>query len=240
MLHEKHPLPIDSDIVYDDYTHTYGLRSRPTVSFSSVTKVASSRFPPFNKSLVSAKLSQSTRGKYAGMTPAEIEKSWATTAKLGTQLHAEIETYYNGGALPAHQGFRKAAAMLQDVLGLRPWRTELKMASSSAKIAGTADMIFHQAFKTPAEGVIIVDWKRMEDAPDSCKYDNCSKELAHLQAGKFWKYALQLNLYAQLLWDSCKIPTVQMLLVLLHPDGTGYDVLRVPRMPEAAVIYRNP
>ena len=141
--------------------------------------------------------------------------------------------------MPGHTGFCRASALLRHVMRLEPWRSELRMASANG-LAGTADMIFKQAGKPTSEGVVIVDWKRTAEAPQDSKYDHCRKELSHLPAGKFWKYATQLNLYAHLLWDTCRVPTVQMLLVLLHPNGSQYDVLLVPEMPEVAAIYRFP
>ena len=88
-------------------------------------------------------------------------------------------------------------------------------------------------------GVTIVDWKRTAEAPDQCRYDNCRGTMSHLPAGKFWKYAAQLNMYKHLLWDSCHIYTKTLLLVLLHPDGSSYDILSVPLMPEVEAAYRK-
>lgn len=239
MLQRKHPLSIDSDILYDDESHAYGLRRFPGKRFESVTSVAASRMPPFNGAVISAKLAESGRGKYRGKTASEIRGMWAELATLGTALHARVETFYNGGLAPAHDGFNRAAAVLKEVLGLRPWRSELRMASAKTAMAGTADMVFTSAGKGPEDGVTIVDWKRTDTAPADSRYETCLKELSHLPGGKFWKFAVQLNLYAQLLWDTCQVPTVKMLLVLLHPSGIGYDILRVPHMPEVEAIYRR-
>lgn len=240
MLSDRYPLAIDSDIVYDDVSHSYGLRSRPGIPFTSVTAVAGSRMPQFNAAVVSAKLAQAGRGKYAGQSADAIRQSWKDAATLGTALHAEIENFYNGGVLPPHRGFLRTARMLSDVLGLEPWRSELKMASANSRIAGTADMIFKRKGRPVTDGVVIVDWKRTEEAPRFSKYDQCRRELAHLPAGKFWKFALQINLYAHLLLDTCGVVASDMFIVLLHPSGETSEILRVPSMPEAKLIYRHP
>lgn len=239
MLRHRYPLEIDKDIVYDDVSHSYGLRSRPGKPFRSVTSITSQRMPPFNASVISARLAQSNRGKYKGKSAEEIQASWKSLATMGTALHAEIELYYNGGPAPSHAGFRSAASILSDVLGLEPWRSELKMASGRTGVAGTADMIFKKRGQPVSQGVTIVDWKRTDEAPDTCKYDQCRRELAHLPAGKFWKFALQLNLYSHLLYDTCNVVASDMLLVLLHPSSSSFDILRVPTMPEASIIYRS-
>ena len=236
MLKQLNPLEIDKIVLYDDVSHSYGLRTFPGKQFKSVTAIAATRMPPFDKTVISAKLAASSKGKYAGKSAQEIRKLWADLASLGTALHANIEAYYNGGAMPDHLGFRRAAAVLKDVLLLRPYRTELQMAAANG-VAGTADMIFTTLGKLPQDGITIVDWKRTDEAPVDCRYDKCRRELQHLPAGKFWKFALQVNLYAHLLWDTCRLPTIRMLLVLLHPNGSGYDILNVPLMPEARTIY---
>ena len=239
MLQARYPLPIDVDVLYDDESHTYGLRSCPGKPFKSVTAVAGMRMPPFDAAAVSSKLAASGRGAYAGKSAKEIRESWSKLAALGTALHADVETYYNGGPQPNHNGFIDAASVLKIGLNLNPWRSELRMASATTGIAGTSDMIFTTNGEPPKNGVTIVDWKRTDKAPEWCRYDTCRRELSHLPAGKFWKFAVQLNLYALLLWDTCQIPTVKMLFVLLHPNGNEYNILKVPQMPEIAAVYRR-
>lgn len=239
MLQCKHPLAIDTELRFDDDTHTYQLLSTPTQHFTSVTTVSAQWYPPFNATVISAKLAAAARGKYAGKTAAEIRKEWAEAATLGTALHADIETYYNGGAMPCHKGFVRAAALIRHVLRYVPWRSELRMASAATGIAGTADMIFTEAGKKASDGVIIVDWKRTAEAPENCRFDQCRGILSHLPAGKYWKFAAQLNLYKHLLWDTCGVYTKQLLLVLLHPDGSRYDIVHVPEMMEIEAAYQK-
>ena len=239
MLQAQNPLAIDDDILYDDATHSYGLRSKPGQRFRSVTEIASSRMPPFDSAVISAKLAASGRGKYKGKTAEEIQQSWKQLAALGTALHAEIEAFYNGGPEPAHSGFSCAAKVLRDDMGLEPWRAELKMASAATSVAGTADMILKTKGASVADGVTMVDWKRTSEAPEHSKYDACRMELSHVPGGKFWKFAVQLNFYAELLWDTCGVPTTQMLVVLLHPNGKEHRILRVPRMPEVHAMYHR-
>ena len=57
--------------------------------------------------------------------------------------------------------------------------------------------------------------------------------------GKYWKFAAQLNLYKHLLWDTCEVYAKQLLLVLLHPDGSRYDIFHVPEMMEIQAAYQK-
>ena len=232
-LAQAHPLPVDKSVKFDEAGHVYIMPEHPLVQFTSVTSVVNTLMPPFRPGIISAKLAKANKGRYAGMSAHEIRQSWSEASRLGTMLHASIEAFYNGEAkledVP-HPDFNEIADFFSADLNLRPWRTELRMAHEELRMSGTADMIFVSP-SGPAAGVTIVDWKRTAGAPKDNDYEMCRRELAHLPAGKFWRYAAQLNLYAHLLKASCNVPTARLILVLLNPDG-GYEIQDVPFMPE--------
>lgn len=213
--------------------------------------------PPFRPDIISAKLARNASGKYAGMSAQEIRRAWTEAAQQGTLLHAAVEAYYNRSQhfsenaawdpaaeetaikrIVPHPDFGEVAAFFRDEMHLIPWRSELKMADPTTRISGTADMIFVTP-EGPSAGVVIVDWKRTATAPKENKFAMCRGELAHLQAGKFWKFAMQLNLYAHLLKTTCGVPVQKLILACLNPDG-GYEIELVPFMPEEtqAIVKR--
>ena len=97
------------------------------------------------------------RGKYAGKTAAEFERSGPRRRPL--ERHSTPRLKRTTTAAQRHRtgGFVRAAALIRHVLRYVPWRSELRMASAATGIAGTADMIFTEAGKEASDGVIIVD-----------------------------------------------------------------------------------
>ena len=239
-LARKNPLPVDEAVHFDEEKHLYTMPAHPGVTFVSVTSVVNTLMPPFRPGVVSAKLATANKGRYAGMSAHEIRKSWSEAARLGTELHAGIEAFYNGEAslqdVP-HPDFNEIAEFFSNDLNLVPWRSELRMAHQDLAMSGTADMVFVSP-AGPAAGVTIVDWKRTASAPKENQYEMCRLELSHLQAGKFWRYAAQLNLYAHLLKATCGVPCARLILVLLNPDG-GYEIQEVPFMPEMQKVVER-
>ena len=237
-LQQQHPLPVDDAVLFRETSHQYGLRDCPTRRFTTVTQAVSRLLPPFNADLISAKLSKSTTGKYAGMSAAAIRNEWKLAAHYGTRMHAAIEDFYNGRQEVPHLpiDFCEVDTFLQSDLDLAPFRSELRMADAASGLAGTADQIFQK--RTDPTKFVIIDWKRTAPISKSNPFENGYHELAHLPATKFMKFAMQLNLYAILFRQSCGLTAVQLLLVAMHPDN-GYEIHDVPFMPEAEAVYNR-
>lgn len=240
MLQSLHPVLADGAVLFDSERHRYTLRDAPAKRLTTVTQAVSALLPPFDAAAISAKLAKASKGHYSGMTPAAIRAEWNLAARLGTQMHAAIEEFYNGAKPESGQlvhlpeDFDEIDAFLRHELNLEPFRSELRMADAESLLAGTADQVFRN--KLQPDEYVIVDWKRTPSVPKTNQYDRGRGELAHLEATKFLKFAMQLNLYAILLDKSCSLQAQRLLLIVFYPSG-GYEVHDVPFMAEAQSVY---
>lgn len=238
MLKKKHPLPCDDCVLFNEDAHQYVLPDYPDVRLTTITEAVALLLPRFDTTAVSTKLAKKGKGRYAGMTAASIRAEWTMAARLGTQMHKAIEDYYNGADkttlhhLP--HDFVEVDDFLCKDLNLIPYRSELKMADRTSLLAGTADQIY-QSTINPLH-FVIADWKRTATIPKTNPYERGLKELAHHDASKFIKFAMQLNLYALLLTQTCGLSVTRLLLVAMYPLG-GYEIHDVPFMPEARAVY---
>ena len=171
-----------------------------------------------------------------------IEKGRSASA-LGTYMHRQIELFLNGveadtASIEMTQ-FKQFMVEL-DRARLIPFRTEWSIFDERRMIAGQVDAIFKHVDK---EEYHMVDWKR------------CSKSLSP-QAGRHFQkyglppceqfidnqwshYAAQQNIYAVMLEQQYGIRLKSMHLLQLHPDQTGYKLIRIPAFPLIAKVMMN-
>lgn len=100
--HNAHPR--DQYLVFDEPTHKYTILLDPHSQYTSATTFVHSHFPHFDQDDVIAKILRNPKhkspdSKYFNMTAENIRESWrqnaAQASELGTQLHFEIECFYN-------------------------------------------------------------------------------------------------------------------------------------------------
>jgi hypothetical protein len=256
MLKSLHPHDKDNDICFFEKGHRYEWRK--SLSFVSVTTFLKSKFPEFNADAVITKLQLSNRWRTMGpddiywdpvtlapMTKELILTKWLLTkwlantgaSELGTQLHRQIEQYYNNAdndesAVPIQDRswtqFLDFAAEYKSKF--TPFRTEWVVYDSNVHIAGSIDMVVQNS---DDGSFSIYDWKRSKDAlsPEN-PYREFSHipELSHVPATTYWKYAMQLNMYKYILETNYDMKIRDLHLVRLHPNFDTYAVIDVPDM----------
>ena len=251
-LARKTPHPRDQRIAFRASDHVYFIDG-VSGKYTSVTTVISRQFPSFDadavaKNMVTSnafinghkKYEQYMHMKAACSTDQElvdtIKRSWATLggeeASKGTSLHRDIELFYNDvdvDVLNTSPEYGHFTAYAQDMaqLGLRPWRTELKVFGEAELISGSVDMVF-----VDREGRFrLRDWKRSKKISYFGFGKKANGLLSHLHACNFQKYSLQLNLYKYLIDKYYGITIFDMAIVVFHPNQSTYQELKIDHNP---------
>ncbi len=201
--------------------------------YKSVTTLIDEQFEQFDADKWAA-----IKAPSLGMTPEEVKEMWRAkgekAACLGTQLHADIESFYLGEPQPttdsAYDHFRRFAEQYH----LQPFRTEWAIYDEASRIAGTLDMLDYQ------NGVFtIYDWKRSNKIvvggtpeKESRWGKRAKAPIAHIPDTTFWHYALQQSAYRYILEKNYGIHVAQCNLVVLHPDYIRPYVVEVPYLRE--------
>lgn len=167
----------------------------------------------------------------------EIEQAWEdkrnTAANLGTQLHLDIEKFFDSGKTIKPINKKEFNFFLDfyesHLSQLQLYRTEWRIFDDLIYVAGTADMIFKKQDGT----YVIYDWKRSEKISSigfkgkkgngvCSEFDDCN----------YNHYCLQLNIYKKILEDHYAKPVSEMYFVQLHPNFDTYKIFEVPDMRE--------
>ena len=233
-LTKKHAHPRDEHITFDEGPHIYTIDGDS--GFMSVTTWIHTHFSKFDADQVldnmfRGKKMQDPNYKYYGMTREEIKTLWSQNdaAQKGTDMHYDIECYYNGLDVKndslEYEFFQKFA---EDYKHLKPYRTEWIVFYEEMRLAGSIDMVFEDE-----QGDLwIYDWKRTKELnPESfgnkMALTSC---IGHLPDCHFWQYSLQLNIYRGILERKYGKKIKGMCLVRLHPENVykTYDHIPVP------------
>lgn len=207
-------------------------------TYTSVTTMIHGLFSHFDADEIIDKMMRSKNWKdpnykYYGMTREEIKAMWNKkkneSAGAGTNMHYDIECYWNGLEVVneslEYQYFKE---FVRDFPDLKPYRTEWMVYYEDVKLSGSIDMIF----ENPDGTIQIYDWKRCQEI----QYDNAfgknaiAKCIQHLPDTNFWHYSLQLNTYKKILEDKYGKKVTDMYLICIHPDNPykKYDRIQVP------------
>jgi hypothetical protein len=200
---------------FDPDTHTYTVDGKTLIS---VTQFKSTLFQPFDKDVIIQRMMASPKwpsSPYYQLTREQIIEKWDEASRLGTQMHANIETYLLTGAAeddtPEFAQFKEFAKTMPPV-----FKTEWKVFDVDYGIAGTIDAVF----RNEDGSLEIYDWKRTKSL---LKYSS-SKALhpaLDLPDSNFWQYSVQLNLYRAILQKK-GYEIAGMYLVCFHPTLSGY------------------
>jgi hypothetical protein len=227
----------DQFIQFDEPTHIYTVHGDST--FTSVTTWNHGHFPKFNANKIienivsSRKYKEDPTYKYYMMSPADIKASWDKNrdqaAGSGTNMHFDIECYYN--QLPVENTsieYTYFQNFLRDHPELIPYRTEWMVYHEELKIAGSIDMVY----RNPDGTLLIYDWKRCRDIIKENAYGETAVTqcIKHLPDTNFWHYTLQLNTYKAIIEEKYGMRVVGLCLVCLHPDNnnSNYKLIEVP------------
>jgi len=269
-LARQNPHPRDQHIHFDEGPHKYTIQGVPNITpetdFTSVTTWVHQHFEHFDAKKVIQGMMRNTKkwndpvanAKYYGKTAEEIEQSWSKSgqeaAAKGTEMHYNIECFYNtppttatetptattAATTPEMQQFMNFHRDSCDTL--KPYRTEWTVFHEEARIAGSIDMVFEYVVggaEPPSEirrggaeppALVIYDWKRCRDITKTNAGNKFATHPAieHLPDTNYWHYALQLNIYKYILETKYGKTISDLCLIVLHPESQNYKKVKLP------------
>jgi len=240
-LKKLHPDIRDNDICLDEINHIYNIKGNQ--NYTSVTTFVKSLFEEFNDNKIIQNMMNSKnwpKNKYFGMTKNEIKNLWKKNGEVqsraGSQLHLDIEKYYNN--IPTSNQsdeFKYFLLFAEKYKHLIPYRTEKIIYSEEFRLAGSIDMIFLNNEQNSLE---IYDWKRVREISRSSKYDKWIKNdiITYLPDSNYWHYALQLNIYKFIYNREYDSLVKNLYLVVLHPENKSFMRLPVIDLQEEVEI----
>lgn len=225
----KHPR--DERIAFEEEPHLYYIDGS-TDGYISATTLIHEFFDKFNPDEVIDKMMASPKwpnSKYYGMTKDDIKKQWEDNGRevseAGTQLHLDIEHFYNDIFVENQsKEFGHFLQFFDKHQHLKAYRTEWMIFDETLKLAGSVDMLF----KDDDGNYHIYDWKRSKGIKKENKFQKGKYPLSHLDDCNFYHYSLQLNLYRKLLKLNYGIEVKSMCLVQLHPSWPSYIKYECP------------
>jgi hypothetical protein len=245
--------PRDARIEFEEEGHVYRIDGESL--YTSVTTVIHDYFEKFDEDLVIGKMMQSPKwpiSRYFGMSVQEIKDLWEenrnTAASLGTEMHAQIELFYNRlGILGASDQCPAPSVEYgyfldyhRDVVEGRfvPYRTEMRVFDEAVRICGSVDMVY-QEVQDPTR-FHVYDWKRSKEIKFENRWQRGTGPMSHLDDTNYEHYSLQLNLYARIMREKYDMNVVGLALVVFHPSAPTYQLIHVrPMEAEIDRIYED-
>ena len=187
-------------------------------------------------------------GNLVPWTVERILASWVEAQELGTDLHGRLEQYLNEvpDARPpeGHKNYRPfmyALAWWEEKVtqGYEPWATEKLIFDKECGVAGSVDFI---ARNTVTGKFLIVDWKRCltkKGFDVAFMGKKMLPPLDHLHDHKQNKWALQVNVYREILERNYGIEVEGMCMVVCHPDNAGPLVYEFQATGDAATLLQS-
>lgn len=237
----------DNEIIFEEKTHIYTVNGDS--DYKSVTTLIHDYFPRFDADLVISKMRSgknwNPENKYYTMTDKEIKDMWRDNgreaSKMGTEMHLNIENYYNGVSYTdgfektkEYSIFQKYLAEHEDYI---PFRTEWFVYSKKYKIAGSIDMLYIDP-KNP-ENLIIADWKRSKEIKFSDDWEKGYGPLKQFDNCNYNHYCIQLNVYRMIVEKYYGKKISEMFLVVIHPNQDSYQKIIVPEIEKPILKMFN-
>jgi len=229
LLEEKNSNKRDLRVEFNEKNHSYMIDSKNKAI--SVTQLIQKFFPKFDKEFWANKESIKT-----GKSKSDILKGWEDLGEkarnLGTELHEQIEKYYNKLEYIKSRELEKFFSFHTKHIEnkYKPYRTEWRVFDEDKNIAGTIDMVYE---KDNGE-LFIFDWKRSKKIINSDgsveknnPFENGLEGLSHLPSSEYVKYCLQQNIYKSILEKKYEKKISSMNLLILHPHFENYHIVQV-------------
>jgi hypothetical protein len=229
LLEEKNSNKRDLRVEFNEKNHSYMIDSKNKAI--SVTQLIQKFFPKFDKEFWANKESIKT-----GKSKSDILKGWEDLGEkarnLGTELHEQIEKYYNKLEYVKSRELEKFFSFHTKHIEnkYKPYRTEWRVFDEDKNIAGTIDMVYE---KDNGE-LFIFDWKRSKKIINSDgsveknnPFENGLEGLSHLPSSDYVKYCLQQNIYKSILEKKYEKKISSMNLLILHPHFENYHIVQV-------------
>ena len=234
MLDDKNSHPRDKRIKFDIENHIYSVDEKK--NYISVTQLISNFFPHFDKDYWANKESIKT-GIPKGEIIQEWEKKGRKARKAGTNMHLQIENYYNDIEYEKDTEILKFLEFEKKYIKdkYKPYRTEWQIFDEDSFLAGTVDMVYEKK-----EGeLFIFDWKRSKNIikkdgtiDNKNPFENGKKGLSHLSSTDYNKYTLQQNIYKYILEKNYNKKISSMNLLILHPNYLTFHIVQLNEMKD--------
>jgi len=233
--------PRDQRISFVESNHTYLVDHKV---YPSVTTLIHHHFPSFDPDKVIQKMMASKNwcsSQYYGMTCDEIKMQWeksrVESSSCGTDLHFQIESFYNE-MMKDHLDLKRDYLYskyhsdefvkfieFDSTFKLTPLRTEWRVFSEDYHIAGSIDMIF----KGDTDGCIkVFDWKRSKEIKTKNAFEKGFEPFDQMDHCNYNHYTIQLNTYKFILERHYDVKVDEMALVVLHPNNPSFIKMNVP------------
>ena len=234
LLSEINSHLFDSRIKFREKDHKYWIDDEDKDLISCTTFIHTF-FSDFDtdkviNNILNSKNHKDPEYKYYNMSYSEIKKLWDTNKKeaseLGTELHANIEYYYNGIEVKNNSPeFCQFLNFYEDFKDLKMYRTEWMIFSDILKITGSIDAVFRNTDGT----ITLGDWKRSKEINFN-SFDNKYGKFpfSHLPDCNFYHYSLQLNLYRMILETFYNEKVADMFLCIFHPNNKDNKYIKIP------------
>ena len=134
----------DSRITFNEEEHSYTIDDKNRAI--SVTQLIQKFFPKFDKNYWAERESNKT-----GESKEEILNRWeelgGKARDLGTELHNQIENYYNGTEYNNSREFEKFINFHEKYISknYNPFRTEWRVFDEKKLLAGSIDMVYQKS-----------------------------------------------------------------------------------------------
>ena len=187
-----------SELKYNHKKHRYTVDG---VKYRSVTEVVGSYFPEFDSKAIAKKLASYPINKQRKQGVRYWLKKWKLQQEYGSAVHNAIDEVLCGESDGDLSDEVQAAidfihieySQYEHVI----MTSEYKLHSDLYRVAGTCDLLVNYCIND-IWYTDIIDWKVTKEITKENKYDKNINTLGFPNAN-YWKYSLQLNMYAYLL-----------------------------------------
>lgn len=234
--------PRDSRIEFYPEPHIYTIDKIPA---PSVSTIISKFFPEFDPIEAIRKMKNGAGWapghKYWGKSDEVIIKEWKdkgeNSARKGTFLHEQIESFYLEQKYEKTEEFHLFESFVEENKHISPFRTEWRIFDEHHHIAGTIDLISKNG-----DGYEMYDWKRSEKVVNSNtgepiknnKWQRGVGQLSDIDDTSYNRYCLQQSLYKYILEKNYGLKVSKMYLIVLYPEYDRHYKVEVPYLKDKA------